>query len=106
MHAVFQPVAERVGTGTAVVWLVRVKLQRGPPMIPNPSELVNFGRSLIYGRHNANSAVSRAFQRGVFAARTGTEREDNPYPFGTHAYNDWIDGYESSIEVGRAMDLD
>ncbi|PBB21142.1 hypothetical protein [Mesorhizobium sp. WSM4313] len=78
-------------------------------MIPNPTELINFGRSLFYGRHNANitkPTVSRAFQRGVFAARTGMERNDNPYPFGTHAYLDWIDGYETSIDVGQAMDLD
>jgi len=36
----------------------------------------------------------------------GMERDDNPYPFGTHAYIDWIDGYESSVEVGQTMDLD
>ncbi|TGV80736.1 hypothetical protein EN792_037260 [Mesorhizobium sp. M00.F.Ca.ET.149.01.1.1] len=73
------------------------------------SQLMDFGRSLFYGRHTAKIVkppVSRAFQRGVFAARMGMERDDNPYPFGTHGYIDWIDGYESSVEVGQAMDLD
>ena len=73
------------------------------------SELMDFGRSLFYGRHTAKIAkppVSRAFQRGVFAARMGMERDDNPYPFGTDAHIDWIDGHDSSVEVGQAMDLD
>ncbi|RAZ90154.1 hypothetical protein DPM33_15105 [Mesorhizobium hawassense] len=78
-------------------------------MIPNPTELIDFGRSLLYGRHAAKIAeppVSRAFQRGAVAARMGMERDDNPYPFGTHGYIDWIDGYESSVEVGNGIDFD
>ncbi|TGQ35331.1 hypothetical protein [Mesorhizobium sp. M4B.F.Ca.ET.214.01.1.1] len=77
-------------------------------MITNPTELIDFGRSLFYGRHTAKIAtpVSSAFQRGVIAARMGMEIEDNPYPFGTDAHIDWIDGYESSVEVDQAMDLD
>jgi len=73
------------------------------------SELIDFGRSLFFSRHTAKVGkppASRAFQRGVFAARMGMERDAVPYPFGTHAYIDWIDGYESSVEVARAMDLD
>ena len=70
------------------------------------SQLMDFGRLLFYGRRAAKIPASRAFQRGVSAARRGMERDDNPYPFGTHGYIDWIDGYESSVEVGQAMDLD
>jgi hypothetical protein len=74
------------------------------------SELIlDYGRSLLYGRQTAKIArppASRAFQRGVLAARVGMERDAVPYPFGTHAYIDWIDGYESSVEVAQAMDLD
>ena len=73
------------------------------------SELINYGRSLFYGRHVAKIAkppVSRAFQRGVFAARMGMDREVVPYQFGTHAYIDWIDGYESAVEVAETMDFD
>jgi hypothetical protein len=68
----------------------------------------NYGRSLFYVRHPGKLAEppTRAFQRGVLAARMGMERDAVPYPFGTHAYIDWIDGYESSFEVARAMDLD
>lgn len=69
----------------------------------------DYGRSLLYGRHpatNARPAVSRAFQRGLLAARLGLDREAVPYPFGTHAYNDWIDGYESAIEVAQATEFD
>ena len=54
----------------------------------------DYGRSLLYGRHTAKIAkppASRAFQRGVLAARMGMEGDANPYPFGTHAYIDWID---------------
>ncbi|RWF41850.1 MAG: hypothetical protein EOS65_10935 [Mesorhizobium sp.] len=78
-------------------------------MITNPTELIDFGRSLFYGRHTAKIAkppVSRAFQGGVFAARTGMAMDDNPYPCGTVAHIDWIDGYESSVQIGQAMDLD
>jgi hypothetical protein len=68
-----------------------------------------YGRALLSGRHSAKIAKrpgARAFQRGVLAARMGMERDAVPYPFGTHAYIDWIDGYESSVEAAQAMDLD
>lgn len=65
-------------------------------MIPNQTELIDF----------ANPPASRAFERGVVAARMGMERDDNPYPFGTDGHIEWIDGYKSSVEVGQTMDLD
>ena len=71
-------------------------------MIPNRTELIDFGRSLFYGRHTAmiaNPPVSTAFQRGVYAARMGMERDDNPFPCGHPSHIDWIDGYESSVEI-------
>jgi hypothetical protein len=73
------------------------------------SEIIDYGRSLFYGRHTAKITkpqAGRAFQRGVFAARMGMERDDNPYPLGTHAFSEWNDGYVSSVEVDQAMDLD
>lgn len=74
------------------------------------SELIrDYGRSLFYGRHPgklAESPATRAFQRGVLAARMGMERDAVPYPFGTHGYIDWIDGYQSSVEVAQALDFD
>ncbi|ESX29956.1 MULTISPECIES: hypothetical protein [unclassified Mesorhizobium] len=78
-------------------------------MFPNRSELIDFGRSLFYGRQSATRAkppVSRAFQGGVFAARMGIDRDDNPYLLGTVEHIDWIDGYDSSVDVDQATDLD
>ena len=46
------------------------------------------------------------YEKGALAARTGMEKDDNPYLRGTHAYSDWKAGYESSIEVEEAMELD
>lgn len=76
-------------------------------MFPNRAELIDFGRSLFHGRHSAaRPAASRAFQGGVFAARMGIERDDNPYLLGTVEHIDWIDGYDSSVDVDEATDLD
>ena len=47
-----------------------------------------------------------AYEKGALAARMGMERGDNPYPRGTTAYSDWNDGYDSSVEVDEAMELD
>jgi len=74
------------------------------------SELIrDFGRELFYGGQPeklAEPPASRAYQRGVFAARMGMENDAVPYPCGTQAYIDWIEGYESAVDVAEAMDLD
>jgi hypothetical protein len=74
------------------------------------SELIrDYGRSLLYGRHTAQIATRPAltpFEKGVMAARLGMERDDNPYLPETHARSDWQAGYESSVDVAEAMDLD
>jgi len=47
-----------------------------------------------------------AFDKGALAARMGMEKDDNPYPRGTHAYSDSKAGYEASVDVEEAMKLD
>jgi hypothetical protein len=47
-----------------------------------------------------------AYDKGALAARMGMEKDDNPYPRGTHAYSDWKAGYEASVEVEEAMKFD
>ena len=69
----------------------------------------DYGRSLFYGRRIqkvAKPPMTRAFERGVMAARTGMERDDNPYPCGTLAFGDWKAGYQASVDIADATDLD
>jgi hypothetical protein len=77
---------------------------------PHISALIrDYGRSLLYRRPRPNKAkapFSRAFDKGVSAARMGMDKDDNPYLAGTHAYGDWNAGFDSSIEADKAMDLD
>jgi hypothetical protein len=47
-----------------------------------------------------------AYDKGALAARTGMEKDDNPYPRGTHAHSDWKAGYEASVDVEEAMKFD
>ena len=47
-----------------------------------------------------------SYDKGVTAARTGMEKDDNPYPRGTAAYGDWKAGYEDAVEIEEAMELD
>jgi hypothetical protein len=73
------------------------------------SELIrDYGRSLLYPRHipRAASPIAIPFEKGVLAARMGMEEDDNPYLPGSHDYSDWEAGYEASVEVAEAMDLE
>jgi hypothetical protein len=47
-----------------------------------------------------------AYDKGALAARMGMEKDDNPYPRGTHAHSDWKAGYEASVEVEEVMKFD
>ena len=47
-----------------------------------------------------------AYDKGARAARMGMEKDDNPYPRGTIAHSEWNDGYDSSVELNEAMELD
>jgi ribosome modulation factor len=47
-----------------------------------------------------------AYDRGVAAGRMGMEKDDNPYLRGTRARSGWNDGYEASVELNEAMELD
>ena len=55
---------------------------------------------------SAQPSDEAAFDEGVLAARMGMEKDDNPYPPDTHAYEDWETGYASSTEATEACVLD
>jgi hypothetical protein len=55
---------------------------------------------------SARRLAMSAYDKGALAARMGMEKDDNPYPRGTHAYSDWKAGYEASVEVEEAMKFD
>jgi hypothetical protein len=69
----------------------------------------DYARPLLYGRHVprvGTPPITRAFDKGVMPARVGMEKDDNPYPRGTHAFGDWRAGYQASLDIAEAMDID
>ena len=70
-------------------------------------QIRDLGRSLFYPRHTESRATAKTpFEKGVFAARMGMEKDDNPYSSTSHAFSDWEAGYESAAEADEACDLD